>query len=70
MCTVNVNSISNKVAYIFNLIKEENLNICAITESWLTSSCDSSYVSIDGFSLYRGDVEGAVRKHGSAIYVR
>ena len=70
MCTVNVNSISNKVAYIFNLIKEENLNICAITESWLTSSCDSSYVAIDGYSLYRGDVEGTVRKHGSAIYVR
>ena len=67
---MNVNSISNKVNYIFNLIKEEDLSLCSITETWLTSSCFSSFVEIDGFTLYRGDVAGSVRKHGSAIYIK
>ena len=41
----------------------------AVTETWLTASCSSSFVQIPGFSLYRGDVAGLVRKHGAAIYV-
>ncbi|MEL6803018.1 MAG: endonuclease/exonuclease/phosphatase family protein, partial [Bacteroidota bacterium] len=69
-CTVNVNSISNKVTYLKNLIDSEQLDIISISESWLTGNCSSSFVDVPGFSLCRGDVAGTVRKHGAAIYIR
>ena len=42
----------------------------AVTETWLTDACSSSFISIPSFSLFRGDVTGTIRKHGAAIYVR
>ena len=69
-CTVNVNSIFSKVSYLHNLIHDENLDMVAVTETWLTDACSSSFISIPGFSLLRGDVTGTIRKHGAAIYVR
>ena len=69
-CTINVNSISNKINYINNLIAEEKLHIIALSETWLTNNCNSSFVNIPGFSLCRGDVAGTIRKHGAAIYVK
>ena len=59
----------NKVNYIFNLIKAHSLEIVSITETWLTSSCSTSFVSLPGFSFLRGDVVGVVRKHGAGLYV-
>ena len=67
--TVNVNSIINKVQYLFNLVEGEGLHVVSVTETWLTDSCGSSFVQIPEFSLHRGDVAGPVRKHGAAIYV-
>ena len=67
--TVNVNSISNKVNYVMNLLKDEELHILALSETWLTNGCSSSFVDIPGFSLCRGDVFGSIRKHGAAMYV-
>ena len=67
--TVNVNSLANKVQFLFNLIKDEGLHVVSVTETWLTEACKSSFVQIPEFSLHRGDVLGPVRKHGAAIYV-
>ena len=69
VATVNVNSIINKVQYLFNLVEGEGLHVVSVTETWLTDSCGSSFVQIPEFSLHRGDVAGPVRKHGAAIYV-
>ena len=68
-CTVNVNSIANKVNYINNLLCDEKIDILALSETWLTTSCKSSFIDIPGYSLCRGDVEGSIRKHGAALYI-
>ena len=68
-CTVNLNSLFNKLHYISNLAKDEKLSLISITETWLTDSCDSSFVQLPKFSFYRGDVVGNVRKHGAGLYV-
>ena len=64
-----MNSVTNKINYLFNLIKTEALEVVSVTETWLTGSCSSSFVSIPGFTLHRGDVAGNVRKHGAALYI-
>ena len=64
-----MNSITNKVQFLFNLIKEQGLHVVSVTETWLTEMCRSSFVQIPDFSLHRGDVSGSVRKHGAALYV-
>ena len=69
MCTVNVNSIANKLNYVFNLIQDESLDVVAVTETWLTTQCSDSFVAVPGYSLYRGDVRGDVRKHGAGLYM-
>lgn len=64
-----MNSVTNKVHYLSNLMKDEGLYVVAVTETWLTAYCSSSFVQIPEFSLYRGDVAGQVRKHGAALYI-
>ena len=69
MATVNVNSLSNKLHYVFNLIYDFSISILAVTETWLTHSCSSSFIDLPGFNFYRGDTAGSVRKHGAGLYV-
>ena len=69
-CTVNVNSLGNKLHFIDNLIRGEKLHLVSITETWLTDNCRSSFFDLPGFKFYRGDVAGVVRKHGAGIYVK
>ena len=68
-CTVNLNSLINKLQYVANLCAINKLDVLSVTETWLTNSCSSSFVVIPGFRFYRGDVRGEVRKHGSGLYV-
>ena len=67
--TVNLNSITNKLHYVHNLIADYSLHVVSVTETWLTNSCDASFVNIPQFVFYRGDVLGEVRKHGAGLYV-
>ena len=69
LATINVNSLCNKLHYVFNLITSNNLDIVSITETWLTAACDTSFVDIPGFVFLRGDVFGDTRKHGAGLYV-
>ena len=62
MGTVNVNSLINKLTYVHNLIKCENLLALAICEIWLVASILSSYVELPGYKFFRGDVFGTIRK--------
>ena len=68
-CTGNLNLLINKLHYVANLCTVNNLDVLSVTETWLTDACSSSFVTIPGFSFYRGDVWGEVRKHGSGLYV-
>ena len=68
--TVNVNSLINKVDFVAGLLDDFSVSVLSVCETWLVDSCSSSFVDISGFVLLRGDVSGAVRKHGTAIYVR
>ena len=52
---VNVNSLANRVLYLRHLIGEYDLSIIAVCKTWLVPSVSSSFVSIDGFSVVRGD---------------
>ena len=64
-----MNSLVNKLHYLHGMILINKLQIISITETWLLNSIPSSFVTLPGFELYRGDVGGEVRKHGAALYV-
>ena len=42
----------------------------AVSESWLIESIPYSFVTIEGYSVVRGDFHGSIRKHGTCLYVR
>ena len=65
-----MNSLSNKLFYVNNLINTNKISILGICETWLTKETSSSFVGLDGFSFFRGDVNGVVKKHGVGLYVR
>ena len=67
---MNVNSLSNKLFYLNNLIDSNNIAVLGICETWLTEETPSSFVGLEGFSFYRGDVDSVVKKHGAGLYVR
>ena len=69
MGTVNVNSLINKLTYVHNLIKCENLMALAICETWLVERISSSYVELPGYKFFRRDVSGTIRKHGVGLYL-
>ena len=68
-CTVNVNALVNKIHFLFGLVKDHDLHLLSVTETWLTGGCSSSFVQLPGLAFYRGDAVGRVRKHGVGLYV-
>ena len=70
VATLNVNSLTNKVSFLFNFIEQNDISVVSVTETWLISSMSSSYVELPNFKFFRGDVSGDIRKHGAGLYVR
>ena len=68
-CSINVNSLINKVNYIKDFIAVHNLHVVSVCETWLTAGVASSFVEIEGYSFYRSDSPSEVRKHGVGVYV-
>ena len=68
--TINVNSLINKINFVEEILITYKFSVLCICETWLVESCPSSFVDVWGFELFRGDVVGTIRKHGTAIYVR
>ena len=66
---VNTNSLHNKLSFIYHLANTHALKVIGVTETWLTREDPTSFVSIPGFELFRGDVNGTVKKHGAGMYV-
>ena len=67
---INLNCLSNKVSYVDNLLKSNNINILGVGETWLVSSVTDSFVEIPDYKLIRRDDPSNIRKHGVAMYVK
>ena len=59
----------NKIDFLNFFIHQHQLDMIGIGETWLLPSTPSSFVSLTGYSLFRGDTDGATRKHGVCLYV-
>ena len=64
-----MNSIINKMNFIFHMCKSWSIGALSVCETWMINSCPSSYVTIPGYSVFRGDVFGSVKKHGTALFI-
>ena len=69
MCTLNLNSLCNKLSSLNNLLRKYNISVASVCETWLVSTTPTSFVDIPGYQFYRGDVRGSIRKHGVGIYI-
>ena len=59
----------NKLHYLNDIVSNNEIDVLSVTETWLTGTCNSSFVELPGYEFYRGDVRGTVRKHGAGLYV-
>ena len=66
---INLNSINNKISYLKHFADDNNISIISVSETWLINTMPSSYVELEGFKFFRGDVHGSIRKHGSGIFI-
>ena len=66
----NVNSLLNKLSFVYDLIVDNDLHIFGVTESWLLPSIPDSFVIFDNFSIVRTDTRGQFAKHGVCFYIR
>ena len=60
---------SNKVNLVQNFLISNNIDSLGISETWLTSEIEDSFINIPGYEIVRSDSPGLIRKHGVAMYV-
>ena len=53
---INLNCLTNKVSYVDNLLKSNDINILGVGETWLVSSVTDSFVEIPDYKLIRRDM--------------
>jgi hypothetical protein len=64
---INVRSLFTGFSELVNIVKDNNLNIVALSETWLTKDTNSQTVSFDGYTLFRKDRQN--RGGGVGMYV-
>ena len=52
---INIHSIIGKIEQIEHLLNNSNIDILAISESWLTHSSPTAPISISGYNVFRRD---------------
>ena len=67
---VNLNSLSNKVTHVANLLSNNSIDFLAMSETWLTNSSMNSILDIHNYEIVRSDSPSQRRKHGMAVYIR
>ena len=67
---VNLNSLVNKVNFVENFIRVNNVDIMNICESWLNCEINDNIINVAGYNLIRNDSPSGIRKHGVATYIR
>ena len=50
--------------------KDCNLAVVAVSESWLIESIPSSFVTVEGYNIIRGDVYEMIRKHDAWLCIK
>ena len=70
MLLANICSLRNKIDKLSAVMQTNNIDICAITESWLTHDVPSEIVDIAGYTCYRRDRMDGRRGGGVVCYVR
>jgi Reverse transcriptase (RNA-dependent DNA polymerase)/Endonuclease-reverse transcriptase len=63
----NARSIVNKIGELELYIKEEDLDIVGVTETWLTEEILTSECSIEGYTLIRKDRKDLVKLRGGGV---
>ena len=69
---MNARSIVNKMKELELTVREENLDLVAITETWLNDKITDEEISIEGYTLIRNDRKD-INKHrggGVALYIK
>ena len=66
----NARSIVNKIQELELLVKNENIDIVGITETWLNVNILDSEMNIEGYTLLRKDRGENRRGGGVALYIR
>ena len=66
----NLNSIYNKLHYIKHFLETNNIDIIALTETWLVRDTPDSFVTIPGYTYVRPSIEGSIHKHGVGLYLK
>ena len=69
---MNARSIVNKKKELELTVRDEKLDIIAITESWLNVNITDEEMGIKGYTLFRKDRNDSVKRRGGrvAIYVK
>ena len=62
ICHLNVRSLLNKLHEIKKFLKNKNVQILTISESWLADSINSNEVYIEGYNLFRQDRSYKINK--------
>jgi hypothetical protein len=63
----NARSIVNKLAALEILIKDENIDILGITDTWLVENITDNEISFNGFSIFRCDRNDPVKERGGGV---
>jgi hypothetical protein len=64
---INVRSLFTGFSELVNIVKDNNLDIVALSETWLTKDTNSQTISFDGYTLFRKDRQN--RGGGVGMYV-
>lgn len=66
----NVNNLINKVCFVAREIEKQDIDIFAVTESWLVPAISDAVIAINGYTVYRKDCEENKMKHGVCCYIK
>jgi hypothetical protein len=69
---MNARSVVNKIKELKLLVEEENVDVVAITETWLNETITDEEMNISGFVLFRRDRNDPIKRRGGgvAMYVK
>lgn len=56
--------------FVNQFCREQDIDIFAITESWLQPSIPDSVINIQGYSLFRNDFPSSHPKYGVCLYIK
>ena len=59
----------NKLSELELLIKDENIDVIGISETWLVEDISDSEISFNGYSIFRCDRKDLIKKRGGGVLI-